>query len=55
MQLVEPVLVEIVEELARTDRLFGHLQVVDPLVPVAVSSIAVAITAPYGSVTMHVQ
>ncbi len=39
MQLVEPIVVEVVEELARADRLRGHLQIVDALVPVVLNRV----------------
>ena len=39
MELVEPIVVEIVEELQRPDRAVGHLEVVDPRVPVALNRV----------------
>ena len=39
VQLVEPIVVEIVEELPGADRLVGHLQIVDALVPVALNRV----------------
>ena len=39
VQLVEAVFVEVVEELARPDRLVGHLEVVDPRVPVVLNRV----------------
>ena len=37
-KLVEPVIVELVEKRPRPDRLGGHFQIVDPLVPVGANA-----------------
>ena len=49
-ELVEPVLVEIGEELFRPRRVLGHLQVVDPVVPVLLDSFQEGVQGAYYSI-----
>ncbi len=48
-QLVEPVVVEVIEKLQRTDRRVGHLQIVDTLVPIGGDGVKHEVTAPVGA------